>query len=346
MPTLTLTPPIHKSGAYPIIIESGAIKKLPSILKKIDADRVYVIYDGRLEKTAKEIGALVSAERLFPVRSGEQSKNLNELENLAKGLLQSGATKYSVLIAVGGGMITDLGGFLAGIFMRGIRVIHVPTSMLAMVDAAIGGKTAVEVGSVKNILGVIHHPSAVIEDTDFLGDLPDTLLREGMVEAVKEAAMLDASAFGWLEKAMPLILKRDEKNLIRCIFEAVRLKSAVVEADDRDVHLRHFLNFGHTVGHALEAVSGFRISHGQAVSVGMCAEMKIAKTRGSDRVIALLKSMDMPVKIPAEYDPVELWKLIQSDKKKKAGVVRLFVPLSIGEGAMIPLEKKSFMQLF
>lgn len=342
--TITLTPPSHTPAPYPIVIGSGALKELPSILKSLDpVDRIVVFYDRRIEAIAKVVASMVATTHLVPIESGEQSKSLKELETLAAELLRIGATKSSVLIAVGGGMVTDLVGFLASIFMRGVRVIHVPTSMLAMVDAAIGGKTAVEVGIVKNILGTVHHPSAVVCDISVLTNLPKTQLAEGVVEVVKEAAMLDAKTFSWLEEAMPDILTRKEDTLARCIAEGARMKAVVVQADDRDVSHRHFLNFGHTIGHAVEAYSHFAISHGQAVSIGMVCEMAIAKTKDADRVRALLKSMDMPLEIPAEFPPAALWTIMQSDKKKKAGVVRMFVPSSIGQGVMRPLSEKEFL---
>jgi len=347
MPTITLTPPSHKPASYPIVIGQGVLKELPSILRKLDpADLIAVIYDRRVEKAAKDVAEIVSTKHLFPVESGEQSKTLAELEHLGAELLKIGATKSSMLIAVGGGMVTDLGGFIASIYMRGIRVIHVPTSMLAMVDAAIGGKTAVELGVVKNVLGTIHHPSAVVADTDLLAKLPDTQLHEGIVEVVKEAVMLDGATFDWLEEAMPEILARKEPALTRCISEGIRMKASVVQADDRDISHRHFLNFGHTIGHAVEALSHFSISHGQAVSIGMVLEMQIANTPEESRVKELLGAMNMPTEIPADFDPAELWQLIQSDKKKKGGVVRLFVPQVIGKGIMLPLEKKAFITLF
>jgi 3-dehydroquinate synthase len=351
MPTISLTPPIHSPLPYPIVIGKGVLRDLPAILrgknpalKHFDpADHIVVLYDRRIEALAKTVASIVSTQHLIPVESGEHSKSLKELDRLASELLKIGASRATILITVGGGMMTDLGGFLASIFMRGIRVIHIPTSMLAMVDAAIGGKTAVEVGVVKNVLGTIHHPSAIICDIDALAKLPDTQLAEGIVEVVKEAAILDAKVFDWLEKSMPKILVRKEEELTRCIFEGVRMKSVVVQADDRDASHRHFLNFGHTIGHAVEAYSKFSISHGKAVSIGMAYEMKIAKTKGADRVIALMNLMKMPLEIPSDFPPSELWKIMQNDKKKKAGVVRMFVPSTIGKGGPMPLSEKEFL---
>ena len=344
MPTLTLTPPSHSPQPYPIVIGKGVLNDLPAIMKKMDSvDHIVILYDRRIEELARKVASIVSTKHLLAVESGEQSKSLTELERLATELLNIGASRSTVLITVGGGMMTDLGGFLASIFMRGIRVIHVPTSMLAMVDAAIGGKTAVEVGMVKNVLGTIHHPWAIISDIDVLAKLPDTQLAEGIVEVVKEAAMLDEKTLNWLEEAMPKILARKEVELIRCIEEGARMKSVVVQADDRDASHRHFLNFGHTIGHAVEAYSKFSISHGKAVSIGMAYEMKIAATEGADRVIALLQLMKMPLRIPADFPPAELWKIMQNDKKKKAGVVRMFVPSTIGKGGPRSLSEKEFL---
>ena len=163
-------------------------------------------------------------------------------------------------------------------------------------------------------------------------------------DRVKKAAMLDVKVFSWLEKALPDIIARKNEPLIHCIEEGARMKAVVVQADDRDASHRHFLNFGHTVGHAVEAFSKFAISHGKAVSIGMVIEMRIAKTKGADRVEALLKAMKMPTEISAEFDREELWKIMQSDKKKKAGTTRLFVPRAIGEGTMVPLKKDEFLR--
>jgi 3-dehydroquinate synthase len=346
MATITLTPPTHAPTPYPILIGKGVLTSLPDILSTLGSvDHIVILCDRRVESIAERVGTIVGSQHILPVESGEQSKSLQELERLAGELLRIGATKSSLLIAVGGGMVTDLGGFLASIYMRGIRVVHVPTSMLGMVDASVGGKTGVELGLVKNVLGSIHHPSAIVSDTDVLAGLPDPQLREGIVEVIKEAAMLDADVFAWFEKSLTKILKRDGAALERCIVEGVRMKSVVVQADDRDASHRHFLNFGHTIGHAVEAHSQFSISHGRAVSIGMVAEMSIAKVPGADRVTKLLQAMEMPLEIPSKFSLDDLWTVIQSDKKKKAGVVRMFVPEEIGKGHMIPLSREQFLRL-
>ncbi|MEI8229784.1 MAG: 3-dehydroquinate synthase [Candidatus Peregrinibacteria bacterium] len=340
---ISLTPPTNLPHPYPIIVGKGVLKELPEILKsKGMIDHIVVLHDQRVETIAKNVAMIVGTKNLISIPSGEKTKTLSNLENLAEKLTAIGATRSTLLIAVGGGMTTDLVGFLASIYMRGIRVIHIPTSMLGMVDAAIGGKTAVDLPGAKNILGTVHHPSAIIADTELLASLPEQQFNEGLVEVIKKAAILDAKTFAWFEKAMPQILKRDEEALMQCITEAARLKAEVVSEDDRDAHHRHFLNFGHTVGHAVESFSHFAISHGQAVSIGIAIEMKIVGTKGADRVLALLHLTKMPTEIPSEYPIAALWNIMQSDKKKKDGVVRIFVPTAIGTGEARPLTFEEF----
>jgi 3-dehydroquinate synthase len=345
MPTITLRPSTASPVPYPILIEEGSIAQLSSLLDGLRPDLIAILHDEGVTPIAQQIRKLLPRSLLLSVPSGEGSKSLATIERLAAAMLKKGLTRRSVLINVGGGMLTDLGGFLASIYMRGIRYINIPTTMLGMVDAGVGGKTGIDLGSVKNILGTIAHPSAIVIDPQFLATLPEPALAEGLVEAVKMAAILDEKTFAWYEAHLPDVLKRDPHALQEAIMTAVQLKADTVMQDERDDGKRLFLNFGHTIGHAVEAWSEFTIPHGQAVSIGMVAEMALAKTNGADRITRLLEAMNMPTTMPADAPSNILWKLMQSDKKNAAGQVRMAVPVSIGKGEMHPIREEDFRRL-
>ncbi|MFH0851758.1 MAG: 3-dehydroquinate synthase [Candidatus Peregrinibacteria bacterium] len=323
----------------PVIIGQGALSELPRLLKSLEpVDSIFILFDEHVLNFAKLVHADSAGSVLIPVPSGEASKSLQETERILRQLLDHGASRQSVIITVGGGMMTDLGGFVASIYMRGIRCIHVPTTLLCMVDAAIGGKTGVDLGEMKNIIGHYHHPSAIIEDTDFLATLPPRRLREGLVEVIKIAAMRDADFFSFLEEHCEEILRKDAVMLERCICRAVELKASVVAGDEQDQAGRLFLNFGHTIAHALEAVSSFGISHGEAVSIGMIAEMSIVRSPDTERVRTLLRNIDMPTEIPEEYGLEKLIPFMRHDKKNIAGKIRIAVPRTLGRGELLDLD--------
>ena len=333
MKKLTLTPPRPSAQRCPILVESGALERIPMLAKDMpNVDRCIVLYDIRLKKLAERVLKSLPEAAGIAVPSGEESKSFAQVERIAQDMLLKSATRQSVMVNIGGGMLTDLGGFIASVFMRGMRYINVPTSLLGMTDAGIGGKTGIDLGTVKNMIGTIWQPSAIVIDTDVLGSLPDPQLREGLVEVVKMAAIVDKEFFGWLEENMAYILDRDEKLMQVCIHNAARMKAEVVSKDDRDTNHRILLNFGHTVGHAVEALSRFSLSHGQAVSIGMNCEMELAKTKEKERVVELLEQLDMPLTIPVEMKNADLWEVMQNDKKNTGKEVRIAVPTTLGKG--------------
>ncbi len=344
MSSITLTLPARSERSYPIIVERGAIDEIRTHLPT-DTDGIIILCDAALRSVADRVAKSVDAKGVIDVKSGEASKTLTETERLVGELLKIGATRKTVLINIGGGMLTDLGGFVAAVFMRGIRYIHVPTSMLCMTDAAVGGKTGVDLGETKNIIGAIHQPAAVICDIDLLHTLPDSALREGTVEAAKMAAMLNAEDFQWYEQNLDRILARDPDALTDCVVKAVQMKADVVSDDEHEHTRRMFLNFGHTVGHAVEALSKFAIPHGQAVAIGMRAEMLLAGCADTERMTDLLRRMDMPVTIPASMDREILWDLMRRDKKNIGGVVRMAVPTTIGSGEIQTIDHDAFLRL-
>lgn len=344
MKTITLRHPQVQATSTPIYIGEGALADIHQLIETLGTfDDFFILYDAAVEAVAKDVASHLRKAHLISVPSGEASKSLREVERITSRLLALGATRQSLILNVGGGMLTDLGGFVASIYMRGISSIHIPTTLLGMVDASIGAKTGVNLGTAKNLLGVFHHPKAVVADISLLSTLPDTQLREGLVEVIKIAAMLDADFFDYLETNIQRILTREPETLLSCIEKSVELKAQIVEEDERDTDRRLYLNFGHTIGHAVEALSDFTISHGKAVSIGMIAEMQLADAEGVDRMKHLLKEIDMPTVIPAEYKSQTLLRTMQSDKKVTNRGIRIAVPKELGKGEVIALEEKNFL---
>ncbi len=347
MQTLTLTAPAHAPRATSIVIGKDTLTALPKILKDLKADRVAVLFDAGIKTIAdgiiKNLGPNVIP---VAVASGDASKSLAEVEKIVKKLLDAGATRKTVFVCIGGGMLTDLGGFAASIFMRGVPCVLVPTTMLGAVDAAIGGKTAVNSGGRKNMIGTIAQPHAVVIDMKLLLALPEAQLKEGLVEVIKIAAIVDLPFFEWLEDNIMAVLKRDDEACFECVSRAVEAKVKIVEADEHDREERLLLNFGHTVGHAVEALSNYEMAHGTAVGIGMRAEMALAKFKDARRVSALLDLLGLPSNIPASMKPAALWQAMQSDKKNEGGEVRVAVPTHIGEGSVHAVTEKDFLKLF
>jgi len=272
---------------------------------------------------------------LFP--GGEPRKRLSEVETMAERMMAAGGDRSSVVVAFGGGIVNDTGGFLAAIFMRGVPVIQIPTTLLAQVDAAIGGKTGVNLVAGKNLIGSFHQPLAVLIDPDVLSTLPEREFRAGLYEIIKCGVIRDAELFRLLDECANQVLEKKPAIVERVIADAVRIKAEVVSADEREGDLRRILNFGHTVGHALEAETKYeRFLHGEAVAFGMRAAAAIAERTGDlsahDR-IAIERVIAKYGPIPA-LDGVQATNLaarLTADKKTIQGKVHFVLPTRIGE---------------
>lgn len=353
MHTFTLNPPARERKPTNIMIgeglvelPQGGISSLSTLLNTDTFDRIVLLYDQGIEAIAKKLEQSIGSSLMLPVARTDASKSLAEVERLTTLMLNAGCTRNTLLVCIGGGMITDLGGFLASIFMRGIPCILIPTSLLAMVDAAIGGKTAVNAGGRKNMLGRLTHPMSVIIDPALLNDLPDQQFFEGLVEVIKIAAMVDGPFFAWIESSIQKVLAREPQTVEECITRAIQAKIRIVEADDYDRDVRLLLNFGHTVGHAVEALSQYKLSHGAAVSIGMAAEMAMSHAKDAARILALLEAVHMPVRIPQSMNASALWTVMQTDKKSEHGAVRIATPVRLGEGAVTSVKQDQFLTLF
>src|SRR3984957_16297861 len=307
--------------SYDAIVERGAVRRIPDFLPAKHG-KIFVV-------TTKDVWDLHDANFaeiphnviFFP--GGESKKRLSEVEAMAEQMLAAGADRSSLVVAFGGGIVNDTGGFLAAIFMRGVPVIQVPTTLLAQVDAAVGGKTGVNLVSGKNLLGSFHQPLAVLIDPDVLATLPEREYRAGLYEIIKCGVCRDPDLFRLLDEGARSVISQERGTLERIIADAVRIKAEVVSADEREGDLRRILNFGHTVGHALEAETQYsRFLHGEAVAFGMRVATVLA-----ERVSDLKEGADID-RVIVNYGPIpslkgisasNLAKRLVSDKKTIQG---------------------------
>ena len=276
---------------------------------------------------------------LLLVPPGEDHKTRELWAHLTDELLASGAGRDTTIIALGGGVIGDLAGFVAATYMRGIPVVQLPTTLLAMVDASVGGKTGVDTPAGKNLVGAFHPPAAVVADPDTLATLPAPELRAGAAEMIKHGVIADAGYLAQVLELLPRLAADDTfipPAIGAVIARSVEIKAEVVAADEREHGRRKILNFGHTLGHAVEKVSGYRLLHGEAVAIGMSLESEIAERIGvavkgtATRVRSAVTAAGLPVVVPLGLDPAEILAATRSDKKARAGRVEYALPATIG----------------
>jgi 3-dehydroquinate synthase len=285
---------------------------------------------------------------VFDVAEGEEAKSLREAERLWDGFLAHGLDRASPVVAVGGGVVGDLAGFAAAAFMRGVPVVQVPTTLLAQVDASIGGKVAVNHPRGKNLIGAFHQPRLVLIDPEALGTLPEREYRAGLAEVVKTGAALNADLFASLEMGLDALRRRDAGLLETVVAACCAEKARIVERDEREeTGLRMVLNYGHTVGHALEALSGYRRwLHGEAVAIGMTAAGRLAvrlgwtDARTAARQEALLQGVGLPTRFTG-IDPREVRDALRHDKKARGGRVVFVLLRALGRAEVcddVPMD--------
>jgi 3-dehydroquinate synthase len=273
---------------------------------------------------------------IMEIPAGESSKNLAKVMEVTEKLLAAGADRETMLIALGGGVVGDLTGFVASVFMRSLPYIQIPTTLIGQVDSSIGGKTAVDLPQGKNLLGTFYQPRAVFVDLNFLATLPDKEFYNGLAEIIKYGIIDDEILFQLLEEDMEAIKSRDSALLLKIIETCCRIKKSIVEIDEREQGLRRILNFGHTMGHALEAVSNYALSHGEGVALGMIAaarlsmKMKYLPKNELMRIEQVIAAAGLPVRIANLVDAQAVIKLLKMDKKKKDGQVRFILVKKIG----------------
>jgi 3-dehydroquinate synthase len=272
---------------------------------------------------------------------GESFKTAGQWSRIIDKLVEIRATRDATLFTLGGGVIGDMGGFAAASYMRGIRFVQVPTTLLAQVDASVGGKTGFNHPRGKNLVGAFHQPGAVLIDIGTLETLPAREFSAGLAEVAKIAAIRDAAFLGWLENNRTAVMAREPSALTEMIGRSAALKAEIVAEDERESGIRALLNFGHTFAHALETLTDYRLYlHGEAVAIGMMVASRLSELRGlcpagfSKRLGELLKSFDLPLELPASLDPGEILETMTLDKKVMAGTTRLILVKSPGAGVI------------
>lgn len=325
--------------SYPILIGSNLLK--PDIFSPFcNGGQVLIVSNETvaplyLEQTKAAMAGSDPDTLVLP--DGESWKTLSTWENILNKLTETGATRDCTLVALGGGVIGDMVGFAAASYMRGVRFIQIPTTLLSQVDASVGGKTGVNLPAGKNLVGAFHQPVAVVIDTDSLNTLPQREYLAGLAEVVKYGLIRDRDFFNWLASNMDRLLQRDSDALATAIRRSCENKAEVVIADEREQGQRALLNLGHTFGHALETATGYnRYLHGEAVSVGMCLAAKCsehfadAESGIYQLTCDLLHGLGLPVELPDDITPLELTKLMMLDKKNLKDTLRLVLMKDVG----------------
>ncbi|MFC2022010.1 3-dehydroquinate synthase [Chloroflexota bacterium] len=330
------------SNSYNIHIGAGLLTQTGAKLKEIGfSDKLVIITDPTVKSlygnTLKQSLAGSGFKALIlEVPEGEEQKSLETAGRLYHELTDFYAERTTPILALGGGVIGDLTGFVAATYLRGVPLIQIPTTLLAQVDSSIGGKVAVNHGLLKNKIGAFYQPRLVISDIATLKTLPAGELSDGLAEAIKYGVIWDEELFSYLEENLDQIKALDNRALETIVFRSAKIKAEVVEKDERDFDLRTILNYGHTVGHAIESVSDFKVRHGEAVAIGMLAAASISNKMGifdKNEVIrlnGLIARASLPIKLPS----LQLKKLVQAmrhDKKILQGKIRFVLPKSIGE---------------
>ena len=316
--------------SYPIRVGAGTLEQLPAALRGV---RGWVVTDDHVDSChgARVMGLLGRGWDKAVMPAGEPTKSAVRWADLLERIAASKLDRQGVLVALGGGVVGDLTGFAAATYLRGIRFVQVPTSLLAMVDSSVGGKTGINLAAGKNLAGAFHQPMAVFVDTDLLATLPEREFAAGMAEVIKYGVALDADFFGWLERNAEAIRAREPAALERMIVRCCEIKADVVSRDEREGGLRAVLNFGHTLGHALEKTTGFSgVLHGEAVALGMDFALALSVAdkgffaKDAQRASALLEAfgLDAGRLKPAGLDARALREAMGQDKKSAAGAVR------------------------
>ncbi|OLC08378.1 MAG: 3-dehydroquinate synthase [Gemmatimonadetes bacterium 13_1_40CM_70_11] len=332
----------HRDSSYDILIGRGLLAELPALLARhCPASAYAVISDSHAgplygEQVVHGMTAARCRAELLTFPAGEWNKTRETWAALSDRMLVHQFGRDAAVVALGGGVVGDVAGFVAATYLRGIPYAQVPTTLLAMIDSAIGGKTGVDVPAGKNLLGAFHQPRLVVSDLEVLGTLPPVQLAAGMAEALKHAVIADAEYFALLEREWAAARERDPRILERVVTRSVEIKAEVVAADEREAGRRAVLNFGHTVGHAIETVVKFAVAHGEAVAIGMAAEARLAERLSlaepgtAERIRRALEAYGLPLEAPAEATPDDLVAAMQHDKKVRDGAIRFALPARIG----------------
>ena len=335
--------------SYDVLVGRGILNALHREIKGIGNFSSYGLVTDDCVKTlvAEQLQANLSSHNIhsellsFP--PGESAKNMGIVLQLCEQLIARGFDRKSLLIAVGGGVVGDVAGFAAAIYMRGIPYIQVPTTLLAQVDSSIGGKTGVDLPTGKNLLGSFHQPLLVVSDPDVLVSLPVETRREGFAEIIKAALIADAELFSLLEKERAYLLENDNEVLETIIAKAAEVKCRVVSHDEHESGLRRILNFGHTLGHAVEAASQYKLTHGESVAAGMGVAIRFSQEWAgldrdeADRALKLIRGLGLPTELPKNIHSESLLSALEKDKKIHGNICHFVLISQIGKAVIQPI---------
>ena len=336
----------HAGGEYPVYVGHGLLA-MSSIIDRHLEGRVLVVTDehvGRLylDRLRPPLARIEHKKRVV-LPPGEENKTVEQWQRILDTLVELRAQRDATVLALGGGVVGDMAGFAAASYMRGIKVVQMPTTLLAQVDAAVGGKTGVNHAQGKNLIGAFHQPAAVIADLDTLQTLDDRDYRAGLAEVVKYGAIRDPAFFAWLDANAEALAARVPDALLEAVYQSVRNKAEVVAADEQEAGQRALLNFGHTFGHALETFTAYtRYRHGEAVAIGMVLAARLSEILGRcppgscDRLEKLLRRLGLDTTLPEDADPDRLLNLMRLDKKNRADQIRLILLDAIGQATIAP----------
>ena len=331
--------------SYPIRIGAGILSDAAHWRDALPGRHVLVVSNDVVAPLYLQRVSAALTDRTFAtviLPDGEAHKTLDAAARVFAALAELKASRDACIIALGGGVIGDLAGFAAACWMRGIGCVQMPTTLLAMVDSSVGGKTAVDLPQGKNLIGAFHQPRAVIADTDTLTTLPERELRAGFAEVIKYGALGDAAFFAWLEDHAEALLARDARALTESIAHCCAQKAAIVARDETEQGERALLNFGHTFGHALETASGYgTLLHGEAIAIGMCLAARLSAQLGrapgadAERLATLLRRFGLPTAIPAGIGTQNLVDIMRLDKKNVSGRLRLVLWRGVGQAEIV-----------
>ena len=333
--------------SYDIVIGAGLLARLGEFFQPLGFGKHGVIItDMNVEPLyAEQLHEALLARgfetAVMSVPAGEASKSLRQASRLLRQMPALGLDRKSFVVALGGGVVGDLAGFVAATYLRGLALVQVPTSLLAQVDSAVGGKTGVNLPQGKNLVGAFYQQRLVLSDTDTLATLPERELRAGFAEVVKDGAIRDAEYFAWLESNRERVLKLDAGAVAHVVGRCCEIKAEIVSADERESGIRAWLNFGHTLGHAMEALAEYEgLLHGEAISMGMVAAAYLSQKRAglpsthAARLRSLLESSGLPVQLRDSFDVAELFEVMRLDKKAQAGRLRFVLLKRLGEAVL------------
>ncbi|MBV8053987.1 MAG: 3-dehydroquinate synthase [Deltaproteobacteria bacterium] len=346
-------------NSHPAHIGCGLLARIGELARAagLAAGRCALITDSNVGRLYSRV-VLSSLEgssfrpRVIEIPPGEPSKSLDTLEQIYHRLAEAELDRDSAIFALGGGVVGDLAGFAAATYLRGLPLVQVPTSMVAQVDSALGGKTAVNLHNAKNLIGAFYQPQLIVADVGTLTSLPEREFREGLAEVIKYGAIMDAPFIEWLEQEMPMILAREAHCLSEMVERSLRHKAAVVLRDEREGGLRKILNFGHTLGHALEASTAYgNYLHGEAVAIGMAAAARLSvrhsglKANDAKRLEQLLETAGLAIELPAGWLTGDFIRALRLDKKRRGDTVEFILLDRLGHALTRKLGFEEIMEV-